>query len=83
MVRGSFLASMDSRSAYTCQEGNRALLQEVDMYSVTTTVDCCLYTNPSMDRPTNSVEKETAGAPSVSSSWSVNIHVTDRPNGGR
>jgi len=26
--------------------GITALLQEVDMYSVTTTVDCCLYTNP-------------------------------------
>ena len=36
-----------------------------------------------MNRPTNSVKKETEGAPSVFSSWSVNIHVTDRPNGGR
>jgi len=83
MVWGSFLASMDSRLAYTCREGNTALLQEVDMYSVTTMVDCCLYTNPSMDRLTNSVERETAGAPSESIWWKVRIVGNNCSNGCR
>ncbi len=43
-----------------------ARLGEEGTYSATTTVDCCLYTNHSMDRPTNSVGREKRGAPSVS-----------------
>ena len=46
-------------------------------------LDCCLKTNPSVNRPTNSVEREIRRCTICIQFMGSQISVTDRPNGGR